>query len=60
MKAVENTQIRLVKKTMTDKVKIIRDKSRPAISWSKDSRFLEENPNKKTDQNNINPIFIIN
>ena len=60
MQAVENTQIRLVKKTMTDKVKIIRDKSRPAISWSNDSRFLEENPNKKTDQNNINPIFIIN
>lgn len=48
------------KKTMTNEVKVIRDKSRPAISWSNKSRFLEQNPNKKTDQNNVNPIFFIN
>ena len=62
MQAVENTQIILVqkKKTMTNEVKVIRDKSRPAISWSNKSRFLEQNPNKKTDQNNVNPIFFIN
>ena len=45
---------------MTNEVKVIRDKSRLAISWSNKSRFLEQNPNKKTDQNNVNPIFFIN